>query len=95
MKKVKVAFWINAVLSGIFAILISWYFSIRGIAEPVSGDRLAAPGFLLVIPIWLAGVLIGRFIYTKKEAEVFLFLSLVISWGSIPLGIKLGDFFFV
>lgn len=33
--------------------------------------------------------------FSIKEPEVFLFLSLIISWGSIPLGIKLGDFFVV
>ncbi|UOR12860.1 hypothetical protein [Halobacillus amylolyticus] len=90
MGKIKTTFIINTIVSGLLAILISTFFAAGTIAENTSDKTFVSPEFLWVLPIWFAGVLAGLFIYKSKAPGMYLLTSIIITWASIPLGIRIG-----
>ncbi|UOQ45502.1 hypothetical protein MUN89_06035 [Halobacillus salinarum] len=90
MGKVSVAFVVNTVISGCIAGFISLFFAQGTIAENYTDKTFVAPEFFVIMGIWAVGFLIGLFIYTKKGVSWFLFISIVMTWASIPLGVKIG-----
>ncbi|MYL31285.1 MULTISPECIES: hypothetical protein [Halobacillus] len=90
MTKIKVSFIINSIITGIFAYYAANFFARGTIAENYSGEEIFYPEFFLTMPLWGLGVVIGLFLYTRKVPGLFLALSLLITWASIPLGINLG-----
>ncbi|WP_037985603.1 hypothetical protein [Thalassobacillus devorans] len=90
MKKIKTSYLINTIVSGIIAILISTFFAGGTIAENYTDKTWVAPEFFVIIPIWSLGFLIGLPVYKSVSAGMYLFLSILITWASIPFGIRLG-----
>lgn len=90
MKKLKIVFIINSIISGLIAILISTFFAGGTIAENYTDKTWVAPEFFVVIPIWVLGFILGLLVYKSKSPGMYVFLSVLITWASIPLGIQLG-----
>ncbi|MDG5472102.1 hypothetical protein P6709_10090 [Jeotgalibacillus sp. ET6] len=90
MKKIKVAYVLNTIFSGLIAILISTFFAGGTIAENYTDETWVAPEFFVILPIWVLGFLLGLFMYKSKNPGKFLFISILITWASIPLGVQLG-----
>lgn len=87
IKKIIIAFIVNTIISGIIANNIAVFFAAGTIAENNSDKTFVSPEFFLISMIWIVGVLIGAIIYFKYMPKLFLILSIIITWGSIPFGI--------
>ncbi|MCA1010612.1 hypothetical protein [Halobacillus halophilus] len=90
MKKIKPVYMINTIISGLLAILISTFFAGGTIAENYTDKTWVAPEFFVILPIWFLGALLGLMVYKSKSPGIYLFISILITWGSIPVGIRLG-----
>lgn len=90
MKKIKVAYVLNTIFSGLIAIFISTFFAGGTIAENYTDETWVAPEFFVILPIWVLGFLLGLFIYKSENPGLFLLISILITWASIPLGVQLG-----
>ncbi|WP_242517684.1 hypothetical protein [Halobacillus sp. GSS1] len=90
MKKIKVAYVLNTIFSGFIAILISTFFAGGTIAENYTDKTWVAPEFFVILPIWALGCLLGLLIYRSKVPGIYLFISILITWASIPVGIHFG-----
>ncbi|SDJ09285.1 hypothetical protein [Salimicrobium halophilum] len=90
MNKMKVGYLINTVISGTMAFLISTFFAQGTIAENYTDKTWVAPEFLWILPIWGLGFLIGLFVYRSKSPGIYFFVSVLVTWASIPAGIRLG-----
>ncbi|MGR9049647.1 hypothetical protein ACQ4XT_13560 [Halobacillus faecis] len=86
----KVAFVLNTIISGLLAILISTFFAGGTIAENYTDKTWVAPEFFVILPIWALGFLVGLLIYKSKNPGIVLFISILITWASIPLGLQWG-----
>ncbi|MFG6117898.1 hypothetical protein [Thalassobacillus sp. B23F22_16] len=90
MKKIKAIYLINTIVSGILAILISTFFAGGTIAENYTDKTWVSPQFFVILPIWALGFLLGLLVYKSKSPGMYLFISILITWASIPFGIRLG-----
>ncbi|WP_139823805.1 hypothetical protein [Thalassobacillus devorans] len=90
MKKIKATYLINTIVSGILAFLISTFFAGGTIAENYTDETWVAPEFFVILPIWALGFLLGLLVYKSKSPGMYLFISILITWASIPFGIRLG-----
>ncbi|AJD90204.1 hypothetical protein JMA_08870 [Jeotgalibacillus malaysiensis] len=90
MKKIKVTYVLNTIFSGLIAVFISTFFAGGTVAENYTDETWVAPEFFVILPIWFLGFLLGLFIFKSKNPGMILFISILITWASIPLGVKLG-----
>ncbi|MDZ5712599.1 hypothetical protein [Jeotgalibacillus haloalkalitolerans] len=90
MKKIKVAYVLNTIISGLIAALISTFFAGGTIAENYTDETWVAPEFFVILPIWVFGFLVGLFVFKSKNPVLFLIISILITWASIPIGLELG-----
>lgn len=90
MKKIKIAYVLNTILIGLIAILISTFFAGGTIAENYTDETWVSPVFFVILPIWALGFLLGLLIFKSKNPGIYLFISILITWISILLGVQLG-----
>ncbi len=89
MGKIKTTFVINTIVSGCIATFISVVFAQGTIAEDTTDRTYVAPEFFVITAIWAVGLLAGLFIYKNFHPKLFLFISIVVTWGAIPYGIEM------
>ncbi|MFD2922149.1 hypothetical protein [Halobacillus naozhouensis] len=91
MREIKTIYIINTIISGCIAALIAGFFAAGTIAENYTDETWIAPEFFVVIPIWAIGALIGLLTFTKFFfPKLFLFASIIVTWGAIPWGLEIG-----
>ncbi|AJD90200.1 hypothetical protein JMA_08830 [Jeotgalibacillus malaysiensis] len=90
MRIVKILFVLNSIFSVLFATFIATFAAGGGIGDNYTDEKWVSPEFFAILPIWFLGYLIGLFVFNSKKAVIFLVLSILITWASIPLGIVLG-----
>lgn len=90
MSRRKVIALINLAVSGFIALMISTFFAGGTIAENYTDKTYVAPEFFVIMIIWGIGALlvVGQFLFKDKLA-LFL-VSLLVTWASIPIGVKIG-----
>ncbi|SES63772.1 hypothetical protein SAMN05216389_101188 [Oceanobacillus limi] len=89
MNKRKVIGLVNLFISGFFVYMISMFFAGGTIAENYTDETFVAPEFFWILVIWGIGALFVLFQFFKNSLA-FLILSLIITWASIPIGVKVG-----
>ncbi|WP_051353089.1 hypothetical protein [Thalassobacillus devorans] len=82
---------INVLLTGIVAVLISTFFASGGIGENYSDQTFVAPEFFAILVIWAIGALLVIWMFFKDSLYLFT-LSLILTWLSIPVGIKMAQY---
>ncbi|RWZ58656.1 hypothetical protein EQV77_06730 [Halobacillus fulvus] len=80
----------NSIISGVMVILISTFFAGGTIAENYTDKTWVAPEFFVIIPLWAIGFLLGLLIYRGKFPGLYLLFSILLTWGAIPMGVRLG-----
>ncbi|WP_270181110.1 hypothetical protein [Alkalihalobacillus sp. CinArs1] len=88
--KINITYIINSIISGVLAVLISTFFAGGAIAENYTDKTWVAPEFFVILLIWALGLLVCLLIYRGKARGMYLFLSILITWASIPLVVQLG-----
>lgn len=94
MKIVKILYVLNTIFSGLLATFIATFFAGGGIAENYTDEKWVAPEFFAILPIWFLGFLLGLFVFKSKKPVIFLVISILITWASIPLGLEMGSMMF-
>lgn len=84
---------VNVLVSGFFAILISYFF-----AEGAIGDANALTlEFFLILPIWAIGTLLMWRFIDKEKLENASYFKIIVSnlllWLTIPIGFMLAHQF--
>jgi hypothetical protein len=89
MSKRKKLAIVNLLISGFFAYMITMFFAGGTIAENYTDDPIVAPEFFVILVIWAIG---GLFVLVQffKDIRLYFILSLIITWASIPIGVKIG-----
>ncbi|MBA2176165.1 hypothetical protein H0266_14810 [Halobacillus locisalis] len=94
----KIIYWINVVVSGIFMFFVILLGATHGIAETPEISGIVYPEFFMIIPAWLIGVMVGLYIYKIEKSEggkrfFFLLLSIILTWTS-PSGMEIARMLF-
>ena len=89
MHKRKAIALINLFVSGVIALFIANFFASGTIAENYTDQTYVAPEFFVVLVIWGIGALFVLWLFFKNSLLI-LFASIIITWASMPLGIKIG-----
>ncbi|MEO4053007.1 hypothetical protein [Solibacillus sp. CAU 1738] len=80
----------NVILSGLIAILISYFYAEGGIGDATS----LTPEFFLILPIWAIGALLMWRFVNKKTLENTSYFKIIMSnlllWVTIPVGLMLA-----
>ncbi|WP_096273240.1 hypothetical protein [Paucisalibacillus globulus] len=89
MNKRKVIALINLVISGFAALMITLFFAEGAIGENYTDKTFVAPEFFIILVVWGISAIIAS-IQFFKDTLPFLFLSIFITWASIPVGIMIS-----
>lgn len=89
MNKRKVMGIFNLVISGFAALMITLFFAGGAIGENYTDKTFVAPEFFIILGVWGISAIIAS-IQFFKDTLTFLFLSIFITWASIPLGILIS-----
>jgi hypothetical protein len=89
MSKRKIIALVNLLISGFIALMVSIFFAGGTIAENYTNETFVAPEFFIILVIWGIGAIFVLIQFFKDLIPYFL-ISLIITWASIPIGIKIG-----
>ncbi|MBC5636275.1 hypothetical protein H8S33_05460 [Ornithinibacillus sp. BX22] len=89
MSKRKIIALVNLLISGFIALMISMFFAGGTIAENYTDETYVAPEFFIILVIWGIGAIFVLIQFYKDLIPYFI-ISLIITWISIPIGIKIG-----
>lgn len=89
MSKRKIIALVNLLISGFIALMISMFFAGGTITENYTDETYVAPEFFIILVIWGIGAIFVLIQFFKDVIPYFV-ISLLMTWISIPIGIKIG-----
>ena len=89
MRKRKILGLVNIIISGFAAYMITMFFASGAIGENYTDKTFVAPEFFITLGVWGVAAIFASIQIFKDSLPLFV-ISLIITWVSIPIGIKVG-----